>query len=48
MYTFNKEALFTIENKTRETWYWGPHTFRKINPTVKYEYEGSTLQMVSD
>jgi hypothetical protein len=27
MYTFHRESIYIVENKTRETWYWGPKNF---------------------
>lgn len=42
MYTFYRESIYVIENKTREGWYWGPHTFQRLHPTLKYDYEGKT------
>ena len=27
MYTFYRESIYVMENKTREGWYWGSTTF---------------------
>ena len=24
MFTFHRESIYLVENKTRESWYWGP------------------------
>ena len=45
MYTFNKEGIYMTENKTRDSWFWGAHSFAKINPTLKYEYDDSYTGM---
>jgi len=45
MYTFNKQGMFVVENKTRESWYWGASHFM---PTLEHEYAGSLTLMLYD
>jgi hypothetical protein len=48
MFTFHREGIYVVENKTRESWYWSPKTFEKIQPTLKYDYKDNFLLMVQD
>ena len=48
MFTFYKEGIYVVENRTRESWYWGPNTFAQLNPTLKYDYGDSWTVMIND
>lgn len=48
MFTFHREGIYVVENKTRESWYWSERTFLNNAPLLKYDYKGSTLLMLKD
>jgi len=46
MYTFNRQQLYVVENKTRESWFWMAETFSSVEPTLEIDYHGSYSSMI--
>ena len=38
MYTFNRQQIYVVENKTRESWFWMAETFASVEPTLEIDY----------